>query len=156
MTKRYLNSEEKTDILRLITFHVNLKIMIDKWVKLNKDKESVKYLKMARSLMEKVTDIVVSPLDELEKQKIVDFAQKLDVIVTYKAEAKKEMEKMLKYDDTVPVQIEELYEVVGITSEYCRLLCTNEGECRAREILLRYDVPVANERAEKGVCPYKL
>lgn len=156
MAKRYLNSEEKTDILRLITFHVNLQIMVDKWVKLNKDKESVKYLKMARSLMEKVTDIVVSPLDELEKQKIVDFAQKLDVIVTYKAEAKKEMERMLKFDDTLPVCSEDLYDIMEVCGEYCRLLCTNEGECKARDIMIRLDVPVANECAEKGVCPYKL
>lgn len=154
--KRYLNANEKTDTLRLITFYVNLNNMVEQWEKLGKDKEQVKYLKMARTYIDKLNKSIMQPLDAMEQKKVVDFAHKLQVVVVHNDQAKREYKDMMAMDSNVPINIDDLYDLVEMTSEYCRLLCKNEGSCRVRDILMSYDIPVVSLNTPEGKCPYKL
>lgn len=161
MPKRYLNFNDKKDLLRLVTFYVNLGETINTWAKVNKPAEWLKYLRTARTLLDKVCFAITDNLDEDAKENIMTYSKKLQVKVVHSDQSKKEYKDMLKMDDVVPMKIDDLYELVeGVCGEYCRLLCTKEREeikeCRARQIMLAYDVPIARENVREGECPYKL
>lgn len=155
--KTYLNNDEKLDTLRLITFHVNVDNMVQKWEKISRNKEIVKYLKTIRTLMDKVNRMITEPLDPKEKKKIVEFAGKLDTVTIYTAEAKQKYKEMLEMDTKTPIDINELYDFYEVTAEYCRLLCKdNPEQCKVRDFLIKWDFPVARYKVEDNECPYKL
>lgn len=159
MPKRYLNAEDKQDVLKLVTFYVNLNQMAETWSKLGKSKTLVKYLRMAKSLLDKICISITDELDEDAKKNLMAYSEKLQVKVVHTDQSKKEYQEMLKMDSVVPMAVDDLYELVEeVCGEYCRLLCTKKEdevkECRARQIMGRYDVPVARIMGEG--CPYKL
>lgn len=159
MPKRYLNADDKQDVFRLVTFYVNINDMADKWARLKRSKELVKYLRMAKSLLDKVCFAITEELDEDAKTNLMAYSDKLQVKIVHNDQSKREYQEMLKMDSVVPMAVDDLYELVeGICGEYCRLLCNKGGEevkeCKARQIMMRYDVPVA--RAKGDGCPFKL
>jgi len=159
MAKRYLNAEEKQDLLKLVTFYVNINEMAEKWDKLNRSKTLIKYLRMAKSLLDKVCFAITDELDEDAKINIMTYSKKLQVKIVHSDQSRKEYQEMLKMDSVVPMAVDDLYELVAeICGEYCRLLCSKNDEevkeCMARQIMMRYDVPIARTNGEG--CPYKL
>lgn len=157
MPRRYLNAEDKQDLLRLVTFYVNLNEVAEKWARLGRSKELIKYLRMAKTLLDKICFAITDELDEDAKTNLMAYSKKLQVKIVHSDQSRKEYQEMLKMDSVVPMAVDDLYDLVAnVCGEYCRLLCKNENEkeCKARQIMMRYDVPVANTRGEG--CPYKL
>lgn len=160
MAKSYLNSGEKSDLVKLITFYTNLEQISEQWAELNRPKDLVKFLRSARTMIDKVCFAITDELDDDARDIILSFAKKMQVKIVHNDQSRREYQEMLQMDEVVPIKINDFYDVVEACFEYCRLHCRKKKsevkECRARIIMLQYDVPVARTNAKKNECPYKL
>jgi len=161
MPKTYLNIHEKGDAVRLLAYNEGLHETLERWKKQpNQSKTLITYIKYAHTYLDKLCHAIFEPLDDVELKKILNYAKKVSVATMYTAEAKKEYEDMMKMDSIMPVEMDDFYDICEQAVEVCNKACKKGPEeqkgCRLREILMRHDVSVADERAEAGKCPYRL
>lgn len=165
MPNRYLNVHEKGDAVRLLAYNEGLLETLSRWQENKKnpgshDKKLITYIKYAHTYLDKLCKAIFEPLDDKELKKILNYAKKVSVATMYSAEAKKEYETMMAMDSVMPVEMDDFYDICEQAVEVCNKACRKgpeeQKECRLREILMRHDVAVADERAPEGKCPYKL
>jgi len=155
MAKQYLNRQEKNQALTIAAFIGYLDEQAEEWAKAGRSKESVKYLRMAKSFANKSLDSLFEGLDQAEKDRLVLELRKMDVAVKYKDEAIREYKRMLELDSVTPIQTEDLLDICGQAIEICKVCDYVPTTCRLRQLLIKYDVPALNEDPESGGCPYQ-
>jgi len=156
MAKQYLNREEKNQALTIAAFIGYLDEKAEEWSKAKRDKNSVKYLRMAKSFTGKALDYLFEGLDQEEKNRLVIELRKMDVAVKYKDEAQREYKRMLELDSVTPVKTDDLLEICSQALGVCYSCKKDPTDCKLRVLFINYDIPVFDEAPEQGHCPYKV
>jgi hypothetical protein len=155
MAKHYLNREEKNQALTLAAFIGYLDEKAEEWAKAGRDKNAVKYLRMAKSFTGKALDFLFEGLDQSERSKLILELKKMDVVVKYKDEAIREYKRMMELDSVTPVKTDDLMEICSQALGVC-YSCTNTDppSCKLRGLYVTYDIPVYDADPLPGRCPY--
>ena len=149
MSKSYLNRDEKKTVLVVAAFTDYLKKLADATPNMVRRKN----LRMSRTWALKAMDTFFTNVDQVQVQAVLKNADQMEVVARYKDQAIREYKAMLELDSTTPVETEDLMEICGQAVEICKV-CEPVPGCPLRVLLLKYDVPVANENPGQG-CPYK-
>jgi len=154
--KRYLNRQEKNEVLELaaLVSYLEEKFLENK----RKPKEYKTWAKYARTYIFKIMDAYMANLDQHEVERLVAGMKSREVTVLYKTEAKREYEKMLKMESTVPVEADDLLDIVEQAINIC-VECEKTGSeaqnCHLKKLFLKYDIEPLDHHAPPGRCPYK-
>ena len=154
--KSYLNREEKTLVLTLASFVAYLTAKSDEWAEHNRNKDSVKSMRMAKSFIFRVTDALLKDVDNAEKAKIFNQVAKMEVVVKYHDEAVREYKRMQELDSVTPIKTEDFFEICEQALGVCQTCKDKPDGCRLRELFIEHDVPVFNESPGEGQCPYRV
>jgi hypothetical protein len=154
MPKAYLNKEEKTTVKVLSAFCGYLEGMIEQLGKSKNSKAAVKWAKTARSFTFKTLDEFMLPLDEDERRKVVELAEKMDVIIKYKHQVEQELKRIEKLDAYVHMEKEDFSNLVELALASCSVCETDGKDCRFKKLLIKYDVDPLNF-TDRG-CPYRI
>ena len=155
--KSYLNRSEKTQALTLASFVAYTTDKANEWQTIGRSKDAVKSLRMAKSFATRAMDTMFEGLDDMERIKIMAEVMKMEVVVKYRDEAIREYKRMQELDSVTPVETEELFDLCEIAmGRECGSCSEEPNSCRLRELLMKYDMPVANDSPEGGRCRYCL
>lgn len=156
--KRYLNREEKDIALTLGGFSAYMTNTAEKWDKLGRPKTQLKYLRTAKTYVEKTIVEMFTGLDTEELARIVAESAKIEVTAQYKKDAVREYQAMLKLESVKPIDAEDLYDLVEHAIGICKT-CRKEGPeiqaCRIREIYVKYDIPGLYTALPVEYCVYQ-
>lgn len=153
--KSYLNRAEKVQALTIAAFSIYMENRSCEWERLKRDKETIKYLRMAKSFASRALNLFLRGIDEQEVSKLLESIKKMDVAVKYKDEAIRDYNRMLALDSVTPVNTDDFIEICSQAVEQCQG-CTkeNQNKCRLKSLLIKYEIPVCNEEPNQGECPY--
>lgn len=155
MTKRrYLSSEEKRQLITAASMTTSLEDYIDKLSERNREKELLKYLRMAKTWLDKAVTswMFVMPLSEMKA--MTDYAKQYRLVLELKTEVRRHREEALKNSNYIPVEVDDFIDLVEASVDRCTTCngCSKES-CRLYPVLLKHDVvPYQTENADK--CPY--
>lgn len=154
--KRYLNSDNLVN-LAIIGYMTGVLASFRK----NMDKQdwssdSKKSVSMAATWIEKAYYDICSQLDQKQAKTLINRLQswkgaKLDIIRPTIIPKKEVVMQELEKDDWYDV----IEHCMTGACQNCKLTGKQANDCRIKEIFLRYDVPVYDDTAQDGVCPYK-
>lgn len=146
---RYLNKRNK---YYLIVLTMMFSMMEEVIVSLKLEGKQRQKLRAAATYIENVFTEIVGSLEQNQQEALLRTAKhnKLEII----ADTSK------NYDDEMIQQSRDiLYDIVEEAINHrcigCRMCDKEVEDCRLRQALLQYQVPVAQEEVEKGDCPYK-
>lgn len=158
MVRRYLNKQERQDMVVLAGFLAFLENRIETWAKLGRSKEKVKYSRMAFSFGNKVLKLVLNTLDPQEQDKVIADTKNYSVAAYAKTEAVREYERLKQLEENMVIPQEDWYDLADHALVTCRK-CTLVGEavekCNMRRIFIKHDVPPFDQYAPVGTCPFK-
>lgn len=157
MAKTYLNQKERNDVLVLASFKVYMGELAEKFEKLKRPKDMIKYTKMSRTFCNKVLQAQLEGLNKKEIEKILLESKKMNVSVKYKDQALREFEEVKKMDDIFPIKTNDLLDLCEDALLNCRR-CKKIGEeavnCRLRQILFEIEIEPFNYDATGNECQY--
>lgn len=158
MVRRYLNKHERQDMVILAAFVAFLENRIGHWIKLGRSKEKIKYARTCYTFANKVLKFVLDTLEPQEKAKVIDDITKYSIGAYFKTEAQREYDYLKKLEENTIVQYEDFYDLADHALVICGV-CKDEGskveECRMRKLFIKYGVPVFDQFAPEGTCPFK-
>ncbi|MDP4158400.1 MAG: DUF5651 domain-containing protein [Bacillota bacterium] len=152
--KSYLNREEKDQALTLALFVDYLNDLSNEWAKHNRNKDSVKSLRMAKSFILRATDTLLKGLDQIEIARLMHQAEKMEFLVCYKDEAVRKRNEIFKLESVQAVETDDLWEICETALGVCRSCRKSPEGCRLRELFVGYGVPVFDMSPGDGKCPY--
>lgn len=155
MAARYLNRDDKTAAVTIGGVAAYLEQRAEKERQLGR-KERAKYLKMATAWASKALQDYVQPLADEQARLVIREAQRSIVGVYTPSEA---AARRRQVDTTMTVLVEDLYDLAVAVQEEACYKCTKTGreraECPARRVMLALDIPVYDDKAPEGECPYR-
>jgi hypothetical protein len=152
--KAYFNRLEKDQVLTLSSFIDYANTTADEWSKSGKYKDCVKSLRMAKSFILRALSIKCEHLDDLEADNLINQSAKMDVVLKYKNDAIREHKEMLKLDSVTPIQTSDLLDLCEKAAYACIGCSTTPDTCVTRRLFIKYEVPVCDDSAGIGKCPY--
>jgi len=157
--KNYLNKHEKNQVLTIASFVSFFNDLADEWEKLDRDSKPIGNMRRARTRAQRVLDYLFEEIDGEQKKKMVEQLSKMELVARYKDQAAREYKKMQKLEDVTPVDTDDLFDIANTALNYCIKKCTNTGKevenCVNRKLFLKYDIPVLDDKAKAGKCPYQ-
>lgn len=158
MVRRYLNKQERQDTVILAGFLAFLENRISNWDKLGRSAEKIKYARTAFTFGNKVLKLVLGTLDPLEQAKVIADTKNYSVAAFIKTEAQREYEHMKKLEDNMVIPQADWYDLADHALVVCRT-CASTGDavvgCNMRRIFIQHDVPLFDQHALAGVCPFR-
>lgn len=149
MPQRYLNRKEKT-------LAVVLASMSETLVKTATEQRDHGYPARAKRLRTAATNLdgvlkdMVAPLDDAQIGIILAEAARSSVVCYTKSEA-----AARKDEPQQRVLIDDIYDLAQAVIEGACCGCAGDKPCQAKDILLKLGIPVFDDSAPAGVCPYK-
>ena len=155
MTKRYLNKAERSEALIL----GGISETLDKFAVTARElgrKEQAKRLKTAATHVQRVLEMMVQPLSDEQADIVMRDAARSNIIAVRGSEADL-LERKRKFQDVPTDYVYGLARAVVETAcQDCKLRGKAAAECEARQAMLKIGVPVYDEHAPEGVCPYRV
>jgi len=158
--KTYLNADERSAIVILAVVHEKALAIMEKFQNNLTSKER-QYLKTATTDIQKAMQMIFARLGNLEYQRVMQTAKHLEVSVMPKENAKmwkKRVTKEIKEEGCF-VDFDTLYDLaevtIGTSCTPCMYKTAEEREgCALKRLYLSLEIPVADEYAKNGDCPY--
>lgn len=158
--KRYLNKEERTDVVVLGGFVSWLEEKIPQLSASHANiKEVRRKLKTAKTLAYQAMEAIMQPLDVQEAAKTVAESRKMKVVTKYRDEAMREFKDFQQADDVTALKTDDYLDIVELTIEghckTCRLTGDQAESCNVRRIFIETDIEPPDQYAPVGKCPYQ-
>jgi len=158
MGKRYLNRDEKNQTLTLAAFIGFMSERAEESAKLGRSKDLVKFLRTSKTYADKALALIMLPLDNDEKDKLLEEIPKMSVVTKYKREAIREFEEAKKIDSVTPVSTDDFLDIVDhalVICRMCKLTSEDADTCRLKKMFIQYDIEPLDLNAPFGKCPYQ-
>jgi len=152
--KTYLNRSEKNQVLTLTGFMDYVTNTANEWAKIGRNKDSVKFLRMAKSFIFRSLCMKCEKLDDLEQDNLKTESKKMNVVLKYKDDAVREYKQMLELDSVTPVQTSDLLDLCEKALEACKDCSEIASTCKVRTLFVKYDIPVNPDSVGVEKCPY--
>ena len=159
MIKRYLNRDEKNQTLTLAAFIGFMSERAEESAKLGRSKDLVKFLRTSKTYADKALALIMLPLDNDEKFKLLSEIPKMSVVTKYKRGAVRGFEEAKKIDSVTPVNTDDFIDIVEHAIVGACQKCTLTGEdadnCRLKKHFINYDIEPYDLKTPAGKCPYQ-
>lgn len=152
----YFSRHEKENFIRLMILEGILDVIIEDYEKTKKpDKQFMADMRRARTYTTKALNRRQSFLDQTAKLNFMESMQRLEVLFVPKNEAKKQFQEVAKLQSVVPFEAADFKDWYEFLIEHACRSCTRKDyvECKARRILMKYDIYAYNPAAT-GICQY--
>ena len=155
--RRYLSSEEKRQLVTAASMTTTLEDYIEKLSSMNREKELLKHLRMAKTWLDKavMSWMFVMPLNEMKAMS--EYARKYKLILELKSEVRLHREQALKNTSNMMVDVDDFIDLVEASVDRCTNCDgTCQEKCRLYPVLLKHDViPYQTEDATRCAYSYK-
>lgn len=152
--KKYLNRQEKTEMLMFFGIVDLLQEIVASWQERDRPKEIIKYLKTARTFIEKVTILIFSHLEKGQSTGLLRLAKQAEKTPTVLGGINEAVD--VEYDKQFEMEWEDFCDLAEIVL-CCCLQCTlpkgDTENCNVKRIFLKYDLDVLD--ADNPTCPYQ-
>ena len=153
--KRYLNRQERNDVMVLAAFLVFTEDLIANWTKLGKSKELLKNARTCKTYANKVASFFIDNLDDAEKIRLLKDCKKHNVAAVLRSDH----DKLAKQKEIIPVVEEDLKDLTDhalVVCQTCGVVGDKVAQCRLRELPMNYAIPPFDLLAQPGQCQYKI
>lgn len=158
--KAYLSAEEKRNMIQVNLLHG----LVDQWIetraKYTKDdadeKEALRNLRTARTLIKKVWRKVFDNLDKSQQKALIRSIDHLDFEIVPNDKAHKVKQRMTDFESTMVIKTDDWLDWLEMAIPLSCAVCNHNDEyqkCRIRKLLQKYNTPVINTSA-KDSCEY--
>lgn len=160
MGKQYLNRQEKQDVITIACFQVFMDDIADKWEELGRDKGQIADARRARSFAQRVLDSIFEELDQDEVTTVMKSIEQQELVLDYKAAARRKRNRKEEIESVTPVETEDLLTIVDYALSKCINECKETDQekiksCPRRKVFLKYDIQPLHLDPPEGKCPYQ-
>ena len=152
MGKRYLNASERMQCITISAFIGQLEKTAKTWSNLKRNKNNIKYLKMAGSFAQKVLDNVFDECGAEELQKTYTAVHHSEFTLNYEDTRLKLNKKEIPTWDVTKSERDTIAEtIIENRCKSCSGLCKG---CDLKDMFLRWEVEPYETYIENDKCPY--
>ncbi|HCU01240.1 TPA: hypothetical protein DIC62_00335 [Candidatus Nomurabacteria bacterium] len=156
MIKRYLNKGEREDVIIMFSFTKWLRKKADRLQELKRNKELIRFMRTAATLLEKVANLMIQNLD-IEAKNQIDKESPRYEINCFDPGTSGLRARLIEEEKKKEILTEDFYDICDHALVICQE-CTNRGQsvqnCNMRKIFIRYEIEVFNHYTPEGICPY--
>ena len=151
----YLNRAEKTHIVRMYTIMMCAEDLVG-YYQGKADKEFMKYLRSGITFMKKAMARRGDFLTEDAKKDWLEQCQRLEPFFVPSLNSYKEYQERMKCNEYLVLKQDDVLDLwTGLIPRTCgRCNGKHKEACNLYKFLLRYNMPVMNEKPKDGDCPY--
>lgn len=162
----YLSQKAKQQLVSIAVFGEFMDDCVKEWAeshpkksRSDREKNRIKWGKMARTYADKTFGTFWEGLDEEQKRDVLSQIEKVKVYVMYTDKALRERRKRLQAEEVVAVDHQDFLDVceqaLGVC-QFCDNISQKVERCDLRRLFLKYDVEPFTLHPEKGACCYKV
>lgn len=157
---KYLNAQEKADMLKIGAITITLDLMIENWAKSKNKKTLVKYLRTANTYINKAFQGRMMDLEAKEVKLLLKQANDQELLIAPSRDAQRKREALKKEFNTNVLSWDDFSVLVNHCLASCSVCETRDTDtietCKFRALLMEQDVQALTLEPKTGQCQYRI